>query len=319
MVRPPTLVTGFIAIPGWLAATAPPSAARLAAFAGAAVLARAVANILNDFLDESKDRTTAPELPLPAGLVTHRQAALAALALSACVVGLLGVAAQSPLPFLLGLCGLSAGGVLIGLYSLVKPHALTTLAVTACVYVCLPLSGWVVAGAGWSAELGIVLGYAALRGLAGNMFSSLRDVDSDPRVGNRSIAVRLGAARAFALGVAIELLATTAVVAVAVLRDRVALGVLVAAAIAACLLLSYRATARGQGGAAGRLERTKMLWPLDVGRHNTGIVLVQSPPVGIVTTAVTVVLLTRGASVYARRIAGGELKADLAAGAIAAR
>lgn len=191
MTRPGSLLTGFIAAPGWLAARHPPSDGRLVAMIGAVTIGRALAAIANDILDEEKDRVTAPKLPLPSGLVTVPQAAITAGTLTIILLGLVWIAAGGLPQFLAGVIGIAAGGAVFGSYSFVKPYALISIIVTGVAYMSAPLTAWLVAGGGWSATIAFVLVYSLLRGFAANVFSTLRDVDRDGDVGNLSVAVRL--------------------------------------------------------------------------------------------------------------------------------
>jgi geranylgeranylglycerol-phosphate geranylgeranyltransferase len=312
MTRPSSVVTGLLAIPGWLAAKAPPPTDRLVAVVGALMLARLVVNLVNDIVDREKDRVTAPEFPLPSGLVTVSQAVAAVIVLMGCLVGLLGIASGTWLRFSLGAGTIALGFVLAVVYSLVKRYAFLSLAVTAGVYLCVPLTAWLIAGAGWSTEILIVFGYAILRGVSANIFSTLRDIELDGAVGNRSIAMRLGSARALALAFSIEVVVAFCVLGVALTRHRAALGLLVVAVVLSLLAVGYITTCRRQEVASTRTDRAIAAVPMNIVRHFVPIALVQSLPVGLV--AILVRALAAPIDIfplYERRVIDGALRRSL--------
>lgn len=311
MTRPVSVTTAFIAIPGWLAAESPPSNLRLAAMVGAVMAGRMFANVVNDLFDREKDRVTAPWLPLPSGIVSVNQAVVLALALALCTFVLLRAAAPGWHGFLLGATGIVLGGAIYGTYSMVKPYAIAALVVTGIVYVFPPVVAWLVAGGGWSQEIAVVLVYAGWRGLAANVFSTLRDVDRDAEVGNRSIAVRLGPGTTLALGVALELAATCCILGIAAERQRLLLGVLVVGTSALTFVVAYLRSAEKIRRATNRIQRTVLMRPVNIARNYVGIILVQSISIGIAAAAVTVVVRKACIGPYARRIPGGELRRAL--------
>lgn len=308
MLRPPTVATGLIAAPGWLAATAP--YAGLAALVGAVMAGRAIANLVNDLLDEEKDRTTAPELPLPSGLVTRPVAIGTALALVALQLALVWIATEGRDTFLLGVGGCAACGGLVGLYSLVKPYAGAAMVVTGLAYMSCPVTAWLVAGGSWSTEVGLVFLYGFLRGVGANVFSTYRDVDRDGGVGNRSVAVRLGAERAFALGVLVEAMAVVCVFGVAVVRDEVLLGAAVLVVSLALFAFAWRATVRRRAASATGEDRDLLILPVRVARNHAAIVIVQSLALGLVAVGVTVTCFALE-TLYTRRIIKGGLRRSL--------
>src|SRR5688500_8754333 len=79
MARFPT-ETAVFTCAGWLVSTSSIDW-RFAAVVAGTVAGRATANLLNDVLDAEKDQTTAPDLPIPSGRVTVREATRVALAL----------------------------------------------------------------------------------------------------------------------------------------------------------------------------------------------------------------------------------------------
>lgn len=312
MTRPGSLVSGLIAIPGWLAASGSTSVGRLVALVGAVMAGRAGANVLTDIFDREKDRVTAPELPLPSGLVTLPQAiGLFCLIVSAILL-LLALASETFSSFLLGLAGFAFGGIAIGIYSFVKPYAWVAMTVTGLAYLSAPLTAWLVAGGDWSVEAAIVFVYALLYGAAANVFSTLRDVDKDGEVGNFSIAVRLGPRRALKLGLLLQVLTALCAFGIALLVHRLALGLLVFFASLALIVYAYVASAQRQELARSRHERFRLMWPVDAARQNVGPTVVQSPPIGIAAALLFVAGLMIEVHGYVRRINDGGLLRTMA-------
>lgn len=311
MTRPPSVATALIVVPGWLAATAPPSDGRLAAMVGAVMCGRAIANVVNDLLDEEKDRVTAPELPLPSGLVTRQQAISVAAVLIMCELVLLWIAGGGLATFAIGVGGSAACGALVCLYSLVKPYAFIAVTITGLAYLSCPVTAWLVAGAGWSAEVGLVFVYALCRGLAANVFSTYRDVDRDGDVGNYSIAVRLGRRLAFGLGVSIEAIAAACVFGIAILRQEILLGATVTAVSFALFTYASLATLRRWRQPSGGDEnRSLLILPLRISRNHAAVIFVQSAGLGLIAASITVMGL--GMEVlYSRRMIRGDLRRAL--------
>jgi 4-hydroxybenzoate polyprenyltransferase len=307
ITRPPTVATGLIAVPGWLAAAPSPAYGRLAAMVGAVMMGRAIANVVNDVLDEKKDRLTAPELPLPSGLVGRLQAILLGGVLVLCQLALVFVAAGgSWRHFVFGIAGCTAIGVLVALYSLVKPYPALAVPVTGLAYLSCPVTAWLVAGGGWSTEVWMVFAYALCRGTAANVFSTYRDIDRDAAVGNYSVAVRLGHRRAFGLGISLEGLGALFVLGIAVARQEVVFGAAVFIASAALLVWASLITMRSPG-ATDADDRSLLIFPLRVARNHVAIVLVQSLSVGLAAAAITGVAWAME-PLYTRRIIEGRLR-----------
>lgn len=277
----------------------------------AIVVGRMIVNVVNDILDEEKDRLTAPELPLPSRLVTLPEAALTAGGLTILLLLLLWTAGNGLTGFLLGAGGITAGGLFIGVYSFVKPYAVVSMVVTGCAFVSGAMTAWLVGGGGVSLEIGLVVLYAFLRGNAANVFSTIRDIDLDSEVGNRSVAVRLGWPRALVLGVSIETLASLCILGVAVLKNHVFLGAIVVAGGLSLLMVSFVMTARIQRNASGRYERASGSIPINLGRQHVGIALVESIPAGVGAALVTAAAFFLEDPLYRRRIIEGHLRDGL--------
>lgn len=158
----------------------------------AAWLARGGGLILNDVFDYPKDKVTAPAMPLPAGLIGVRAAMWTGIIMIASAVALCMVFAVNetgrygiPLATLASL-------VLTYLYSRFKASGVwASLAISIQVSFAA-VFGWLVAGAGHPVQFAIIFATLTIFGVRQNIIAGLRDIDSDPKVGNRTTAVRLG-------------------------------------------------------------------------------------------------------------------------------
>jgi 4-hydroxybenzoate polyprenyltransferase len=187
------------------------------------------------------------------------------------------------------------------------------MGVTAVAYMSAPLTAWLVAGGGWSIAVGIVFLYGFFKGLAANIFSTLRDVDRDADVGNYSIAVRLGPVRALKLAVAVEAATVACVFFLAIAIDRVLLGTAVTIASLALLLRSFRLTSSRQRDVSSRSERAALIWPVNLARNYAGIALVQAPVVGAAVGLITLATIRFVVPRRQRRILEGALRSELLA------
>jgi 4-hydroxybenzoate polyprenyltransferase len=313
MMRANWAWTPLLIVPGWLSASNPPGAAGLVAIMATAALSRAGANVINEIVDSEKDRVTAPELPIPSGVVSLAQALVTAAAIAAAMMIASALASVSLLAYVGCLAALFAGAVLTVLYSLAKPYWLLALIFAAGVYVCLPLSAWLAAGAGSLTPIVLVLAFQFVYGIAGNVQAALRDVEMDAEVGNHSVAVHLGARKALLLGGAAEILAHATIVAVGFSTGRpiLAIGMV---AVSLCFVISAYAAALGEFAlTAGRAERAVASRRLILSRQGGPIALVAvfSVPIALATAGVGIVLLRFLTPAYTRRIVEGRLATAL--------
>lgn len=313
MMRANWAWTPLLIAPGWLAASDPPGVGGLIAIMATAALSRAGANVINDIVDSEKDRVTAPELPIPSGVVSLGQAVLTAGAIAGAMMITSALASVSLLAYVGCLAALFAGAVLTVLYSLAKPYLLLAPIVAAGVYVCLPLAGWLAAGAGSLIPIALVLAFQFVYGIAGNVQAGLRDVEADGEVGNRSIAVHLGARKALLLGGAMEVLAHATIVAVgfSIGRPALATGLV---AVSLCFVVSaYAAALDDFEQAGGRAEWAVASRRLILSRQGGPIALVGtfSVPVAVCTAGIGILLLRFLTPAYSRRIVDGRLASAL--------
>ena len=219
MLRPGFYSFGvFLGFAAWQAAPEPVWWPRMLAAVGVAVLLRGATNVLNDLLDRTADRVTAPYQPMAIGAVSPVDAGLWIVALAAASLGLGAVAA--------GLEGLAiaacaAAGALGStvLYSALKrtwwPNFL--LFIPATLYLVAPL-GLLVGLELASGEGALFIGFSLLIALATGVMTTLYDSERDGDAGARTVATRLGAVAAFRL-LAVFLAAAAGVVVALALSD----------------------------------------------------------------------------------------------------
>jgi 4-hydroxybenzoate polyprenyltransferase len=314
MMRPFFFISAVAVPAGWLAADDPPGEGRLLALTAALALAGGAVNVLNDILDADKDRRTAPELPIPSGLLTLTAATGLLGGLTLAVVGLFALGAPSLARLGAGLAVIGLGVTIVTAYSVLKSERLLAPLAAACAYASLAVTGWLVAGGG-GGPIAAVVACTLVFGVARNLLAAVRDVDADRSVGNESLAVRLGAPGTLRLAAALDVAAHACVVAVAAPRA----GALALAAIAASLavtLLAYRRTFGLMRGAANRAQRSRALWSAGLARWTSQFVLVGvlSVPVGLATAAAACLLAALCTPrAYERRLVGGALRRALEA------
>jgi 4-hydroxybenzoate polyprenyltransferase len=313
MMRANWAWTPLLIIPGWLAASDPPGAVGLIAIMATAALSRAGANVINEIVDSEKDRVTAPELPIPSGVVSLGQAVLTAAAIAAAMMVTSAIASVTLLAYIGCLAALFAGAVLTVAYSLVKPYWLLALSAAAGVYVCLPLAGWLAAGAGSLMPIALVLLFQFVYGIAGNVQAALRDIDLDGDVGNQSVAVHLGARRSLRLGAAAEVLAHLTIVAIGFSVGRPALAISLVAVSLGFVLSAYAAALEDFALTTSRSERAVASRRLILSRQGGPIALVAifSVPIALATAIGGTLLLKLLTPAYSRRILDGRLADDL--------
>ena len=301
---------------GSLAARERPDAAEVLAATLATVLAGGLAVVLNDILDRRKDQITAPELPLPSGIVTLPQALIFAASLVACAIGLWGVASTSLLGFALALLVSGFGGVLVVLYSFVKPFGIVGPLVGGAAYSTIPVAAWFAAGWGVGPySIAVVLLYAFLIGTGGIIHAAIRDVDSDAEVGNRTVAVRLGAERALDLGTLFYVSSCACILWAGLESSHIAEGVALTAATATAVLAAHRVAVRRQAESEtlGRPMRVRAMRPATLSRLacHVALIAIVSPLLAIAVAAVSLALLPLQIAGYRARIYRGELKRAL--------
>jgi 4-hydroxybenzoate polyprenyltransferase len=287
----------------------------LAAIVLALACAGGIATVLNDVFDREKDATTAPELPLPSGIVSLPLAAGALGALTCAFLAASAAASASPAAYAAAIAVSIAAGAAIGAYSGLKGHPALASMLAACGYASVPLLAWCAAGGGSAQPLLEVLAYAALFGLATNTYTGAQDMRRDPEVGNLSLAVTLGLRRAFLLAAGCDLLGVLCVLAAALYLGRTAVGV--AGALFSLTLIggSHVLAARTRRGAdaAGRADWVQRTRFVTLARLVTQVAFlaVFSVAAAAVLTALLGTALAGLIVGYRRRVVLGELRRAL--------
>lgn len=173
-----------------LAAWSQPVWWTLLLIAGAHTAMQLAIAVFNDYFDRERDALGKPEKPIPAGLVTPREALLAGWILLALMVLLL-----LPLPPLAWL--LTLGYLTLGMaYNLGLKATPLSGVVFALAMPLIPLYAF--AGTGrelaflvWLLPMGVLLGVSL------NLANSLPDLEEDASSGARTLAVALGLRRSF--------------------------------------------------------------------------------------------------------------------------
>jgi 4-hydroxybenzoate polyprenyltransferase len=144
----------------------------------------------NDWADVEADRQTKPRKPIPAGLITRREAALVAVVTSVggIVLATLAPGAAQPVTSLLLVATLGAGLAYV-LY--LKPTALSWLPF-AVAFTILPVYTWLGAVGELPPRLELLLPVAFLAGPMLQLANGLVDIERDAAVGSRGLAERLG-------------------------------------------------------------------------------------------------------------------------------
>jgi 4-hydroxybenzoate polyprenyltransferase len=147
---------------------------------------------LNDVLDYPKDRVTAPSNPIPSGAVSLRGATTFGGGLV--LLGLASGAAAS-VDALAALSIVGAFVACLGLlvvYSKVKEAGFVASLVGSIQISLVGVIGWLAGGAGDPGLFAIMFVALTMFGVRQNIMAGLRDIDTDPEVGNITTAVRLG-------------------------------------------------------------------------------------------------------------------------------
>jgi 4-hydroxybenzoate polyprenyltransferase len=155
--------------------------------------------IANDLADAPADALGKPHKPLPAGLLTPRQAGVALLAAGA--AGLLSAASVGVAALAVGVLGL-ADGLLYDLR--LKGTALSWAPFAAGVGL-LPVYGWWGVTGSWPVALWGVAALAVLVGVTLALANALADLEKDRRSEVRSVATALGRGRTLSLDAALML------------------------------------------------------------------------------------------------------------------
>jgi 4-hydroxybenzoate polyprenyltransferase len=155
--------------------------------------------IANDLADAPADAIGKPGKPLPAGLLTPRQAGVALGVAGA--IGLLSAASVGVAALAVGVVGLADGL----LYDLRLKGTALSWAPFAVGVALLPVYGWWGATGSWPPALWGTAALALLAGITLALANALADLGKDRRSGVRSVATALGRDRTLVLIAALTL------------------------------------------------------------------------------------------------------------------
>jgi 4-hydroxybenzoate polyprenyltransferase len=270
--------------------------------------------VFNDVSDHEDDKVTAPHMPLAAGLMEVRTAAVFGAALALLGVVFLALASVDTERFLIcvGLLVLAtASGVV---YSAAKPLGIVASVLVGLPFAIVPLLGWVAAGGQAEVAAALLAAYGFVDGLSANTQAALKDVDVDPLVGNRTLAVRIGPLRAFRFATAVGSLAWFVVAALNAIEgaEPVSL-VLLAASVVLTVAILPRTYRSFQEADRGRELRVDDLAFLKIGDYlrNVALVAVYAPALAVGLGLLFQPILIVGRRLYVRRIVQGELARSL--------
>lgn len=153
----------------------------------------------NDWFDVELDALSKPAKPIPAGIVSRREAVVVAVVSGG--GGLAAAALVGPVPAILAGLMLGAG---LAYDALLKPTAWGWLAF-AVAFPLLPIYAWYGAAAALPPRPELLLPVAALAGPTLQLANGLVDVERDAAGGIRGLAGRLGRRRALAALVLLQL------------------------------------------------------------------------------------------------------------------
>jgi 4-hydroxybenzoate polyprenyltransferase len=192
MARPAVIVDSvFYVACGWFTSQ-PGFRLNLLVVVLAAWLARGGGLILNDVFDYPKDKVTAPAMPLPAGKIGVRTATWTGITLAGVAIVLSTVAAVNDT----GRLGIPvASTVFLALNYLYSRHKAKGVWASLAISIQVSFAavfGWLVGGAAHPVQFAVIFATLTIFGVRQNIIAGLRDIDSDPKVGNRTTAVRLG-------------------------------------------------------------------------------------------------------------------------------
>ena len=270
--------------------------------------------IVNDILDAKGDEVTAPYLPLPSKLVTKTQAWIGAAGYF--VVGVIALAlACGTVAKLAMAAGITIGTVALSMaYSKVKDEGLVASIAISLPQTAPAVVAWILAGGGRPWVLVLVCAYQLTACVSNNILAALRDVDLDPEVGNLTLPVRLGAARAFRLAAIAAYLAFLPILILAVIVPHGWEGLPVAAVALGIMLSCQRRTQqtfREEG--RGRVQRMSDMKTFKTGEYvrHMAVAACLSLPVALVAGLALYLMLRLGARIYAARLIRGGIARGL--------
>jgi 4-hydroxybenzoate polyprenyltransferase len=148
--------------------------------------------VVNDTMDASRDRVTAPHMPIPSGILSLKSSVVCAALLGSVFLISQIMLAVDLTGVLLSLSTIPPALITMKLYSATKsawfsPILASGSAASPTLWV------WLLVGRGHFALFAVLFSVAVLHSLHTNLRAQLRDLEGDPRAGNLTLAVRVGA------------------------------------------------------------------------------------------------------------------------------
>jgi 4-hydroxybenzoate polyprenyltransferase len=291
-----------------------PSAAQLWAFVGALALITSSLGLLNDLMDEETDRITAPNGALISGILTRKESWTAVVLASAASLATSWHLSRSWKVF--GYLFLLAAGawVIMLAYSRLKGKGAVASIVVSTVWPLGAFAGWLLGSRAWSIVLVAI--YAYLVGFSDNIFSGIRDIETDPQAGVYTLPARIGAVDAFRVAAVFDFACFGVIASLWALTAnhwQRAAGLVIAAVACAVMIVHYRAISAAMETCAERSVRIRQMrpWTRAACLREVGFVAVCAPAAGL-ALGLTVFLVQWFAWIGSgSRLAGGAIKRAL--------
>ncbi len=151
--------------------------------------------VVNDIYDSQKDLISAPYMPIPSGVVTRNLAIAEALLLGAIFALSFFAASQDMFAAIVVLATIPPALATMKLYGATKSAWFSPL-LGFTTFASAALWAWLLAGRQNPKAFLVLFIVAGLHGIHANIRAQLRDIEGDPKAGNRTLASRLGARKA---------------------------------------------------------------------------------------------------------------------------
>jgi 4-hydroxybenzoate polyprenyltransferase len=147
--------------------------------------------VVNDIYDATRDKVSAPYMPLPSGVVSRLGAMVEAGVLGAVFLGCIIALSQDLVAIAAVLITIPLALATMKLYGMTKSAWFSPL-LGSSTFASAALWAWLMAGRGHPAAFFTLFVAAALHGVHANVRAQLRDIEGDPKAGVATMASRLG-------------------------------------------------------------------------------------------------------------------------------